>query len=88
MCSSNLDGLSERSNIDSEHLRTGKNLNESAYSKLIKANTNIYEAPFYIDETPAISIAQIASRSRRLKRQLNGNLGLIVVDYIQLIMGL
>ena len=79
--------LSERSNIDSEHLRTGKNLNESAYSKLIKANTNIYEAPFYIDETPAISIAQIASRSRRLKRQLNGNLGLVVVDYIQLIMG-
>ena len=79
--------LSERSNIDSEHLRTGKNLNENAYSKLIKANTSIYEAPFYIDETPAISIAQIASRSRRLKRQLNGNLGLIVVDYIQLIMG-
>tara|TARA_B100001248_G_scaffold240423_1_gene206350 strand:- start:177 stop:1685 length:1509 start_codon:yes stop_codon:yes gene_type:complete len=79
--------LSERSNIDSEHLRTGKNLNESAYSKLIKANTNIYEAPFYIDETPAISISQIASRSRRLKRQLDGNLGLIVVDYIQLIMG-
>ena len=80
--------LSERSNIDSEHLRTGKNLNENAYNKLIKANTSIYEAPFYIDETPAISIAQIASRSRRLKRQLNGNLGLIVIDYIQLIMGL
>ena len=49
--------LSERSNIDSEHLRTGKNLNENAYNKLIKANTSIYEAPFYIDETPAISIA-------------------------------
>ena len=65
-----------------------ENLNENAYNKLIKANTSIYEAPFYIDETPAISIAQIASRSRRLKRQLNGNLGLIVIDYIQLIMGL
>ena len=53
--------LSERSNIDSEHLRTGKNLNENAYNKLIKANTSIYEAPFYIDETPAISIANCKS---------------------------
>ena len=79
--------LSERSNIDSEHLRTGKNLNENAYSKLIKANTNIYQAPFFIDETPAITISQIASRARRKKRELNGNLGLIVIDYIQLIMG-
>ena len=80
--------LSERASINSDDLRTGKNLNESSYNKLIKANTSIYEAPFYIDETPAISMAQIASRSRRLKRQLNGNLGLIVIDYIQLILGL
>jgi len=79
--------LSERANIDSESLRTGKNLNESSYNKLIQANTNIYQAPFFIDETPAITISQIASRARRKKRELNGNLGLIVIDYIQLIMG-
>ena len=80
--------LSERASINSNDLRTGKNLDEDSYNKLIKANASIYEAPFYIDETPAISMAQIASRSRRLKRQLKGNLGLIVVDYIQLILGL
>ena len=79
--------LSERSSVDSESLRTGKNLNESSYNKLIQANTNIYQAPFFIDETPAITISQIASRARRKKRELNGNLGLIVIDYIQLIMG-
>ena len=79
--------LSERSSVDSESLRTGKNLNESSYNKLIQANTSIYQAPFFIDETPAITISQIASRARRKKRELNGNLSLIVIDYIQLIMG-
>ena len=78
--------LSERAQIDSEDLRRGQNLNEKSFNKISTASSEIYEAPFYIDETPAITIAQIANRSRRLKRKLNGKLGLIVIDYIQLIM--
>ena len=78
--------LSERAQIDSEDLRSGHNLNEDSFNKISAASSEIYEAPFYIDETPAITIAQIANRARRLKRKLNGKLGLIVIDYIQLIL--
>ena len=77
--------ISSKSEISSDNLRRGINIDENAFKKIVKVNHEIYKAPFFIDETPSISIAQIATRSRRLKRQLNGNLGLIVVDYIQLI---
>ena len=78
--------LSERTEINSENLRLGKDLDEGSFNKIVKANTDIYESPFYIDETPAVTLAQISNRSRRLKRKLGGKLGLIVIDYIQLIM--
>ena len=74
--------LSERSRLDSEKIRRGK-LKTEEFNKLIDANREINMAPFFIDDTPALSISQLASRARRMKR--NSGLGLIVVDYLQLL---
>ena len=74
--------LSERSEIDSENIRRG-NLNDREFIQLVDASNAIGSAAFYIDDTPAISVSQLASRARRLKR--TSGLGLIVVDYLQLL---
>ncbi len=74
--------LSERSDLDSEKIRRGK-LKTDEFNKLIDANREINMAPFFIDDTPALSISQLASRARRMKR--TSGLGLIVVDYLQLL---
>ena len=74
--------LAERSNIDSESIRRGK-LDETEFMNLITASDSIATAPFYIDDTPALSVSQMASRARRLKR--TSGLGLVVVDYLQLL---
>ena len=76
--------LAEQSTIDSHKLRSG-DLNEIEFSKLVTTQNDILNLPFFIDDTPAISVGQIASRARRLKRT-NG-LSLIIIDYIQLIQG-
>ena len=73
--------LSEQSRIRSNDIRRGK-VSEKEFEQFIEASKNISELPLYIDETPAITIAAISNRSRRIKR-LYG-LELIVVDYIQL----
>ena len=74
--------LSERSELDSEKIRRGK-LKTDEFSQLVDANREINSAPFFIDDTPALSISQLASRARRMKR--TSGLGLIVVDYLQLL---
>ena len=71
--------LSERSQLDSENIRRGK-LKTEEFNKLVNANREINMAPFFIDDTPALSISQLASRARRMKR--TSGLGLIVVDYL------
>ncbi len=76
--------LAEQSTIDSHKLRSG-DIDDKEFSKLVVTQNNIHNLPFFIDDTPAISVGQIASRARRLKRT-NG-LGLIIIDYIQLIQG-
>ncbi len=76
--------LAEQSTIDSHRLRNG-DIDDEEFSKLVVTQNNIHSLPFFIDDTPAISVGQIASRARRLKRT-NG-LGLIIIDYIQLIQG-
>ena len=55
------------------------------FDKFIETSKNISELPLYIDETPAISIAAMSNRARRIKRLFG--LDLIVVDYIQLMTG-
>ena len=73
--------LSEQSRIRSNDIRRGK-VTENEFEKFIETSKNIFELPLYIDETPAITIAAISNRSRRIKRLFG--LELIVVDYIQL----
>ena len=74
--------LSERARVDSENIRRGK-LDSQEFDQLVSASTAISSAPFFIDDTPSLSVSQLASRARRLKR--TSGLGVIVVDYLQLL---
>tara|TARA_A100000164_G_C21870085_1_gene754678 strand:- start:234 stop:1496 length:1263 start_codon:yes stop_codon:yes gene_type:complete len=76
--------LAEQSRIKSNDIRRGK-ISDEQFDKFIETSKNISELPLYIDETPAISIAAMSNRARRIKR-LYG-LSMIVVDYIQLMTG-
>ena len=73
--------LAEQSRIKSNDIRRGK-ISEEQFDKFIETSKNIAELPLYIDETPAISIAALSNRARRIKRIYG--LELIVIDYIQL----
>ena len=73
--------LAEQSKIKSNDIRRGR-ISDEQFDKFIETSKNISELPLYIDETPAISIAAISNRARRIKR-LHG-LDMLVVDYIQL----
>ena len=76
--------LSEQSRIKSNDIRRGK-ISDEQFDKFIETSKNITELPLYIDETPAISIAALSNRARRIKR-IHG-LDMIVIDYIQLMKG-
>ena len=73
--------ISEQSRIKSNDIRRGK-ISEEQFDKFIETSKNISELPLYIDETPAISIAALSNRARRIKRLFG--IDLIVIDYIQL----
>ncbi len=68
--------------LDQHRLRTGR-LNDEDWPRLTHAIQKMNEAQIYIDETPALSSIELRARSRRLARQC-GRLGLIIVDYLQL----
>ncbi len=70
--------------LDAQKLRTGE-LEEKDWSALIEAMGPLSQAPIYIDDTPGISPMEIRSKCRRLK--LEKGLGLIVIDYLQLMSG-
>lgn len=71
--------------VDSHSLRTGQ-LTEQDWNNVTIAQGALAEAPIYIDDTPGIKITEIRSRSRKLAQEVDG-LGLIVIDYLQLITG-
>ena len=73
--------LSEQSRIKSNDIRRGK-ISEEQFDKFIETSKDISELPLFIDETPAITIAALSNRARRIKR-LYG-LDMVVIDYIQL----
>ncbi len=73
--------LSEQARIRSDDIRRGK-VSEEEINRYIETSRNIYNLPLYIDETPAITIATLSNRARRIKRLFG--LSLVVVDYIQL----
>ena len=76
--------LAEQSNISSENLRTGK-ISRQEFQALARASSELSTLPLYIDDTPGLTIAALRTRSRRLKRQKG--IGMIVVDYLQLLQG-
>jgi len=71
--------------LDQHRVRTGK-LNDDEWSRLSYALGKIHEKAIYIDETPALNPIDLRARARRLHRQC-GKLGLIVIDYLQLMSG-
>ena len=73
--------LSEQARIKSDDIRKGK-VTEEEINRYIETSRNIYNLPLFIDETPAINIATLSNRARRIKRLFG--LSLVVVDYIQL----
>ncbi|MBL4667066.1 MAG: replicative DNA helicase [Sneathiella sp.] len=77
--------LAEATEISSEKLRRGDITDEEFANRLVPQSALLSELPLYIDDTPALSIAAMRTRARRLKRS-NG-LGLIIVDYLQLMKG-
>jgi replicative DNA helicase len=70
--------------VDSQKMRTGK-LEDEDWNKIARALAPLSEAPIYIDDTPGISVMDIRAKCRRLK--LEKNLGLVVIDYLQLMQG-
>ncbi len=76
--------LSEQSEIPSEKIRRGM-IDEEEFKRLVHVSQQMSTLPLYIDQTGGLSIAQLAARARRLKRQKG--LGLLVVDYLQLLTG-
>ena len=74
--------LAEQTEIEMWKIRNGK-FSESEWEKFVLTMQDLTNLPFYIDDTGGISIAQIAARARRLKREKQ--VGVIIVDYLQLI---
>jgi replicative DNA helicase len=76
--------LAEQSGISSENLRMGK-ISQQDFRNLARAAADLESLPLYIDDTPGLTIAALRTRARRLKRQRG--IGLVVVDYLQLLQG-
>ncbi len=73
--------ISEDAGISSEQIRRGA-ISRDEFSRVVESANTLSQIPFFIDETPALSISALRTRARRLARQTN--LGLIIVDYLQL----
>src|SRR5262245_15052887 len=76
--------LSEQAGIPSEKIRRGM-IDESEFKRLVEVSQEMAAIPLFIDQTGGLSIAQLAARARKLKRQQG--VGLLVVDYLQLMTG-
>lgn len=76
--------LSQATEISSDKMRKGE-LSAEDFTKLVQYSQALYESPIFIDDTPALTVSALRTRARRLKRQ--HDLGLIVIDYLQLISG-
>ena len=76
--------LSMESKVDSQLIRTG-NLSANDWEKLIESAGDISKAPLIIDDTPGISISELRSKCRKFK--LENDLGLVIIDYLQLMSG-
>ncbi len=78
--------LAEQSRISSEALRMGK-ISKAEFEQLAAAAAELENLPFFIDDTGGLTIASLHTRVRRLQRRHNNEIGLVVVDYLQLLTG-
>ncbi len=76
--------VSEQTEISSAKVRRGR-IDETQFERLVSVSREIQDIPFYIDDTGGLSIAQLAARARRVKRQRG--MDLMIVDYLQLLQG-
>ncbi len=76
--------LADASGVDAWNIRTG-NLSDDDFSKLSEAMGEMSEAPIYIDDTPGVSVLEMRTKARRAAHEQP--LGLIIVDYLQLMQG-
>jgi replicative DNA helicase len=77
--------LAEETRIASEKLRRGDITDEEFTRQIVPVSKDLAQLPFFVDDTGAISISLLRSRARRLKR--TNNIGMIIVDYLQLVRG-
>jgi replicative DNA helicase len=77
--------LAENAQVPSDKIRKGE-VRDTEFRRFVEAAQTMASAPLFIDDTPALSIAQVRTRARRLQRQPHG-LGMIVIDYLQLLRG-
>ena len=77
--------LSSEGRVDATHLRNGS-MTDGDWQKITKAMGKLADAPLWIDDNPNTSVMEIRAKARRLKSRL-GDIGLIVVDYLQLMSG-
>jgi len=76
--------LAEESGVGSDLIRRGK-MGNAEFGRLVQASHELQRAPIFIDDTPALTVSALRTRARRLKRQ--HGLGMIIVDYLQLLSG-
>ena len=76
--------LSEQAQVTAEQIRTG-NIGRQEFASFARTADRLHSLPFYIDDTPGLTIAALRTRARRLKRQKG--IGMVVVDYLQLLQG-
>ena len=76
--------IAEQASIPSEKIRRGR-IESDEFDRIVEVSQELQNLPLYIDQTGGITVAQLAARARRLKRQ--HDVGLIVVDYLQLLSG-
>jgi replicative DNA helicase len=76
--------LSDQAGVSGDAIRKG-NVSADEFRRFVEASQRLSQVPLYIDDTPALSIGAVRSRARRLKRQ--HGLGLLVIDYLQLLQG-
>ena len=77
--------LASEGMVEGYHLKTG-NLSVEEWHRLVHAQGNLYDAPIFVDDTAGIRISEIRSKARKLSQEM-GELGIIIIDYLQLITG-
>lgn len=77
--------LASEGMVPAYHLKTG-NLSTDEWKRLVQAQNNLYDAPIFVDDTAGIRISEIRSNTRKLAQEMGG-LGVIIIDYLQLITG-